>query len=252
MSIPSLADMLKSGVHFGHQKSKRHPNMAKYVFGDRNGVSIIDLEHTAEKLEEALKVAQDLAANGKTILFVGTKRQASALVKQYAEECGMPFVTHRWLGGMLTNFQQISSATRKLTKLKKQKDAGELSKYTKKEQLEISRTIDKLQLVVGGIEDMKKLPDAVFIVDLREEKTALREANQMGIPVFAMCDSNTDPLKTQYPIPANDDATKAVDMMLSAMAGAISAGKANPVVKEEKPAKKDAKAQKKTDKKSAQ
>lgn len=209
--------------------------MAKYVFGDRNKVSIIDLEKTAVKLEEALKVAQDLAAQGKTILFVGTKRQASALVEQYANECGMPFVTHRWLGGMLTNFQQISTATRKLTKLKKQQEAGELAKYTKKEQLEISREITKLQLVVGGIENMKKLPDALFIVDLREEKTALREANQMKIPVFAMCDTNADPLKTQYPIPSNDDATKSVEMMLSVMAEAINAGKANPVVKEEAP-----------------
>lgn len=230
MSIPTLADLLKSGVHFGHQKSKRHPNMAKYVYGDRNNVSIIDLEKTATKLEEALKVAKDLASQGKTILFVGTKRQASALVQQYAKEAGMPYVTHRWLGGMLTNFQQVSAVARKLTRLKKEKETGELGKYTKKEQLEFHREIDRLDLVVGGIEAMPKLPDALFIVDLREEKTALREANQMGIPVIAMCDTNVDPLKVQYPIPANDDAVKSIELITSLVAGAIKEGAANQVV----------------------
>lgn len=225
MKVPTLVEMLKAGVHFGHQKSKRHPNMARYIFGDKNKTSIIDLEQTTSQLEEAMKVATELAAAGKTILFVGTKHQAAPIVKKYAEECGMPYVENRWLGGLLTNFSSVSSVARKLTKLKEQRDSGELAKYTKKEQSDMGKQIVKLQGLVGGIEEMMKQPDALFVVDLRKEKNALREANQMNIPVIAMCDSNVDPLKTAYPIPSNDDAVMSIEMITGKIAEAIQAGK---------------------------
>ena len=229
MKTPELVDMLKSGVHFGHQKSKRHPNMESYIFTTRNNVNIIDLEQTEELLGKAMEAAKQLAAAGKTILFVGTKNQASAIVKKYAEECGMPFVENRWLGGTLTNFDNVIQVPRKLTKLKKDQESGELGKYTKKEQLEFSREIEKLTETVGGLETLEKLPDAVFIVDLREEKTAMREAVQMKIPVLAVCDTNVDPLHVEYTIPANDDAVKSIELLVGAMASAVTEGKNNPV-----------------------
>jgi len=229
MKTPTLLEMLQSGVHFGHRTSKRHPNMEPYIFSARQNVHIINLEETQRKLEEALKVLVDMAARGKTILFVGTKKQAAAIVKKEAEACGMPYVTTRWLGGLLTNFKNVSTVPRKLTTLKADRDSGDLSKYTKKEQLDFEKEIAKLEIMVGGIETMTKMPDAVFIVDLKEEKTTVREAAQTGIPIFALCDTNTDPLKVQYPIPANDDAVKSIEMMMSAVAGAINEGKANPV-----------------------
>lgn len=230
MNIPQLTEMLKSGVHFGHKTSKWHPNMAPYIFTTKQDVHIIDLEKTAKKLEEAMNYVKELASENKTILFVGTKHQASAIVEKYAKECGMPFVSQRWLGGTLTNFKTISSVARKLTKLKQQNETGELKKYTKKEQLEFTREIERLETIVGGIETLFKAPDAVFIVDLKEEKTALREAQLMKIPVVAMCDTNVDPRKTLYPVPANDDAVKSIELIVSSIASAVSEGRKNPKV----------------------
>jgi small subunit ribosomal protein S2 len=226
MQTPELLDMLKAGVHFGHKTSKWHPNMRPFIFTTKQDVHIINLEATQNYLQKAAEVAKQLAQQGKTILFIGAKRQAAPLVQKYAEECGMPFVSNRWLGGTLTNFKHVSNVPRKLTRLKKDRETGDLKKYTKKEQLEFDREIDRLQILVGGVESLMKLPDAVFIVDLVKEKTALHEAQQMGIPVIAICDTNADPVAVEYPIPANDDAVKAIDFILSYMSQAINEGKA--------------------------
>lgn len=225
MQTPELTVLLKSGAHFGHRTSKWHPNMEPYIFTVKQGVHIINLEKTAELLEKAMQFARELASQGKTILFVGTKHQAAPLIEQYATSVGMPFVAHRWLGGTLTNFKTISSVARKLTKLKQQNEAGELKKYTKKEQLEFSREIERLEGIVGGIETLYALPDAVFIVDLKEEKTALRESRHMHIPVIAICDTNVDPKLVDYPIPANDDAVKSIECLVSSIASAVGQGK---------------------------
>ncbi|MBI2411260.1 MAG: 30S ribosomal protein S2 [Candidatus Kerfeldbacteria bacterium] len=227
---PTMLEMLKAGVHFGHRSSKWHPNMGPYIFTTKKNVHIINLEATEQKLKETLQVVQDLAANGKTILFVGTKNQASAVIEKYAKECGMPYITNRWLGGMLTNFKHVSTVARKLTKLKADRESGDLKKYTKKEQLEFDREIERLDSIVGGVENLMKLPDVVFIVDLQEEKTALREAKQLNLPIIAICDSNVDPKQVDYPIPGNDDAVKSIELLVKALAGAVLDGKQNPVV----------------------
>lgn len=231
MKTPSIVDMLKSGVHFGHRTSRWHPYMAPFIFGVKQDVHIINLEKTEVQLKGAMEVLRKMASEGKTVLFVGTKHQASALIKKYAEQCDMPYVNMRWLGGLLTNFKHVSTAARKLTRLKMQKETGELKKYTKKEQLEFDREIIKLQNTVGGIEKLYKLPDAVYIVDLKEEITALREANQMHIPIFAMCDTNVNPRDVDYAIAANDDALKSVEIITAAVAEACAVGKKEmPVV----------------------
>src|SRR3989339_321519 len=232
IKTPSLLAMLKAGVHFGHKNSKWHPNMEPYIFTTKNSVHIINLEATQKKLEEALKVLADLASQNKTILFVGTKSQATSLVEKYAILCDMPYVVNRWLGGLLTNFSHVAQVPQKLTRLKKDRESGELKKYTKKEQLEFDREIERLDYLVGGIETMTKKPDMVFLVDLVKEKTALREAQQMGIPVTALCDTNTDPRAVDYPIPGNDDATKSIKLMMQAVAEAVNEGKKNPQVEE--------------------
>ncbi len=228
MNIPSLEEMLKAGVHFGHQTSKRHPHMEPYIYTARQNVSIINLEETERQLKAAAEYARELSAQGKTILFVGTKKQASALVEKYAKECGMPYVTNRWLGGLLTNFSNVIEVPRKLVTLRQQTESGELKKYTKMEQLEFAREIERLDHLVGGLVTLQQLPAAVFIVDLKEEKTALREANQLNIPIIAMCDTNTDPMKVQHPIPANDDAIKSIDLVVSVISQAISEGAQQP------------------------
>lgn len=230
MSKPSLLDMLKAGVHFGHKSSKWHPQMAPFIFGTKDDMHIINLEKTQEYLAAAQKVVQELASEGKTVLFVGTKRQAAPLVEKYAILCDMPYVTNRWLGGMLTNFRNVSAVARKLTNLKKQRETGDLKKYTKKEQLDFDREIDRLEDTVGGIENMLKLPDAMFIVDLVKEKTALREAHQLNIPVIAICDSNANPREIEYPIPANDDAVKAIELVVKAISDSVTEGKAHPAL----------------------
>lgn len=225
MKEVNLLDMLKSGLHFGHRTSKWHPKMAPFIFGSKNNIHIINLETTKVKLEEAGRAAKAMAAKNQVILFVGTKRQAKPLVEQYAKQCGMPYVTERWLGGLLTNFDTVSKLPKKLTSLKEQKEKGELAKYTKKEQLEFDREITKLSRFVGGIESLTKMPDAVFIVDIAEEKTAIREAKSTDTPIFALVDSNTNPDNVTYPIPGNDDATKGIEYVLQVMASYIIDGK---------------------------
>jgi len=224
--IPDLMTMLKSGVHFGHQLSKRHPKMEPYIFTAKSGFHIINLEQTQVKLEVALAFVKKVVSNGGTILFLGTKKQAKPIIEKYAKETDMPYITERWLGGTITNFQEISRVIRKLTSLKKQQTGGQLEKYTKKEQLDFTREIEKLEKMVGGVEKITKIPDAVFVVDMKKEKTAVAEAAKKNIPVIAICDTNVNPEKIAYPIPANDDAVKSIEMITGLIADAVKEGQA--------------------------
>lgn len=217
----SLSEMLKSGVHFGHRKSKKHPKMSPYIFDVRQSICILDLEKTKEKLQEALKVVKELSAQGKIILFVGTKRQAKDIVKKCAIECGMPYLVERWIGGLFTNFSNVIRLSQKLTRLKRDRDTGNLSKYTKKEQLNFLREITKLEKNVGGIEKMTRLPDAIFIVDIKEEKTAVREAKRRKVPLIAIVDTISNPELIDYPIPANDDGIKSINYIVKMIAETI-------------------------------
>lgn len=223
-NIPDLMTMLKSGVHFGHTGSKRHPKMKPYIFTAKSGFHIINLELTQEKLAPALDFVKTIVSNGGTILFLGTKRQAQAIIAKHAKACGMPYINQRWLGGTFTNFAQISRVTKRLRQLKADKKEGKLDKYTKKEQLEFNREIDKLELMVGGIENMDKVPDAIFICDIKRDKTAIAEAIKKNIPVVAMCDTNVNPDLVTYPIPANDDAVKSIDLITGLIAQAVNDG----------------------------
>jgi len=225
-NMPSLVDMLKAGMHFGHSTSRWHPKMKPYIFGSRQGVHIINLEKTQVQLEDGLETLKAVAARGGVILFVGTKLQAKAPIQKYAEACGMPFVINRWLGGTLTNFTQIKQTLKRMKELKDQREKGELKKYTKKEQLMISREIEEMEEKFGGIENITRTPDAMFIIDVRTEKTALKEANVTGIPVVALCDTNVNPDGVTKIIPGNDDAVRSIEMMCKLACDAIKDGKA--------------------------
>ena len=222
--VPDLLTMLKSGVHFGHQSSKRNPKMEPYIFTSKSGFHIINLEKTQEKLQEALEFVNTIVSNGGTILFLGTKNQAQAIVKKHAIDCGMPFIVDRWLGGTFTNFNEISRVIKRFKTLKKDKKEGNLDKYTKKEKLEFYREIEKLEIMVGGIETLEKTPDALFVVDVKKEKTAVAEAVKKNIPIVAICDTNVNPDKINYCIPANDDAVKSIELITSLMAEAVKEG----------------------------
>jgi small subunit ribosomal protein S2 len=224
--IPDLLELLKSGTHFGHQLSKRNPKMKPYIFTEKNGFHIINLEITQRKLQEALDFAQNVAAKGGTILFLGTKKQAKEIVKKHAQACGMPYVTERWLGGTFTNFKSVSKQIKKYTDLKKKKLTGELEKYTKKERVMFDKEISKLEETVGGIEELHRIPEAVFACDLRKEKTAVNEANKLNIPIIGVCDTNVNPEKVAYAIPANDDSVKSIELITSLISQAIIEGKA--------------------------
>jgi len=223
--IPSTEEMLKAGLHFGHQTSKWHPKMAPFIFGDRKGVHIFDLQKTQKKLEEALQFINKMASENKTILFVGTKDQVKSKITTQAKELEMPYVNNRWLGGTLTNFPVIKKLINKYLDLKEKQATGKLAKYTKKEQLDFSKQIEKLDRMVGGMANLKKLPDALFIWDIKKEKTALAEAKKKGIPVVAICDTNANPDGVKYIIPANDDATKGIKLILGLVAEVIKEGK---------------------------
>jgi small subunit ribosomal protein S2 len=223
----NMMDMLKAGVHFGHKKSKKHPRMDEYVFGIRNGISVIDLTKTKNKLAEASDFAKKVSTGGGTILFVGTKRQASRIVESAAKRSDMPYVSERWLGGTFTNFDKILIGKKRLESLIEQNESGELQKkYTKKELGEIGREMKRLEIKFGGIKKMNKIPDAIFIVDVQEEETALLEALAKKVPVIAITDTNTDPSRITYPIPANDDAISSIDLITNAIADAIIEGRA--------------------------
>ena len=221
----TMKDLLESGVHFGHQRRRWNPKMKKYIFGVRKNIYIIDLQKTLRHIKYAYNVVRDAAAEGKTILFVGTKKQAVEAIKEHATRAGMPYVNHRWLGGMLTNFKTIQKSIRKLEIIEKMQETGQVNLLTKKERLILERRRAKLEKVIGGIRNMKKLPDMLFIVDIVKEKNAVNEANKLGIPVVAPVDTNCDPDLVDYPVPGNDDAIRSVNLFCKTIADAIIEGK---------------------------
>lgn len=229
MKTPSLQELLEAGAHFGHQASRWHPKMNQFIFGARSGVHIIDLEKTREQIETSLGFLRDVAAKGGMVLFVGTKPQAKVHVRAAAVDCVMPSVTERWLGGTLTNFKQIRDSVDRFLKLKEQKEKGELDKYTKLEQLLISRQIEEFEHKIGGIAELRKRPDAVFVTDVRFDKTAVAEAHACGILVVGVCDTNVNPTMIDYVIPMNDDAVGSIELITHLAAEAVKEGKANPV-----------------------
>ena len=217
--------MLKAGLHFGHIPSKRHPKMKPFIFGVRSGVHIIDLEQTQHLLDQALAYAKEIAAKGGVVLFVATKRQAQSLTKEAAERCGMPYIHEHWIGGLLTNFTEIKKVIRRYNMLKKRYEDNDFAGMSKKEKVMLDKEFEKLKHKVSGISTLTKAPDAIFMIDIKKEKTGLTEATKMHIPVIAVCDSNTNPELVAHPIPGNDDATKAITLMMSLMADAVAEGK---------------------------
>ncbi len=221
VNLPSLEEMLKAGMHFGHRTNRWHPKMAPYIFTAKNGVYIINLKKSQEKLREALEFMTKLAAENKNILFVGTKNQVAESLKKMALAIGQPYIVGKWLGGYLTNFAVVKKSVKKYLDLLERREAGKLEKYTKKERLNFEREIKKLELSVGGLTALNKLPDALFIWDIREEETALKEAKQKHIPIVAVCDTNVNPEEVNYPIPANDDSTKTIRLILDCLEAAM-------------------------------
>ncbi|HET8710186.1 MAG TPA: 30S ribosomal protein S2 [Spongiibacteraceae bacterium] len=225
MSQVSMRDMLQAGVHFGHQTRFWNPKMAPYIFGARNKIHIINLEHTVPAFNDALVFIKKLASNKNKVLMVGTKRSASKIVKEQAERCNMPFVSSRWLGGMLTNYKTIRQSIKRLRELETQSQDGTFAKLTKKEALMRTREMEKLERSIGGIKDMAGLPDALFIIDVDHERIAIQEANKLGIPVIGVVDTNSNPDGVDYVIPGNDDAIRAVKLYATAVADAVLAGR---------------------------
>lgn len=222
----TMKDLLECGVHFGHQTRRWNPKMKKFIFGVRKNIYILDLQKTLRYFRNTYQIVVDAAAEGKTVLFVGTKKQARTSVKEAAISCGMPYVDNRWLGGMLTNFPTIQKSIRKLDTITEMQENGQINLLTKKEALMLSRTKEKLEMYFGGIRDMKKLPDMLFIIDAAKEHTAVLEARRLGIPVVAPLDTNCDPDLITYPIPGNDDAIRSIQLFCTEMAAAINEGKA--------------------------
>lgn len=225
MNIPGILEMLESGVHFGHQVSRWHPKMKPYIFTDRNGIHIINLEETQKKLEETLAAVKQMAMEGKTILFITTKPQARDIVKAAAIDCGAPYLVDRWLGGLLTNFVEIRKLIKRYITSKEEQKSGELEKYTKKEQLDIAKDLEKKDQILAGLTVLEKMPDALFIPAMQREKTAVAEARRMGVAIIGVCDTNANPLHTDYMIPANDDAVRSIDMMVGLVRDAVKEGK---------------------------
>jgi small subunit ribosomal protein S2 len=225
-TVISMKALLESGVHFGHRTNKWHPLMKPYIFTERNGIHIIDLQQTVKSVNTAFNLVRDAAANNGVVLFIGTKRQAQETVREEAIRCGMPYVTERWLGGMLTNFTTIFERIKELERLEKMRDTGEINKLTKKEGLLIEREITRLLVRLSGVRTMKKVPDLVFVVDVAREATAVHEANLRNIPVVALVDTNCDPRGVDYVIPSNDDAIRAIKLLVGKIAEAVLEGKA--------------------------
>jgi small subunit ribosomal protein S2 len=224
-NIISMKQLLEAGVHFGHQTRRWNPKMAPFIFMDRNGIHIIDLQQTVTRLNEAYKFVEQIAAAGGTILFVGTKKQAQEAVAEEATRCGMYFVNHRWLGGMLTNFQTIQLRIRYLRELETRRDRGDFDRLPKKEVQHLQDDIVRLERILGGIKEMRRLPNAIFIIDTRKERTAVLEARRLEIPIIALADTNSDPDEIDYPIPANDDAIRAVRLLSAKIADAVIEGR---------------------------
>ena len=230
MTQVTMRDMLKAGVHFGHQTRYWNPKMGKFIFGSRNKIHIVNLEKTLPMFNEALAFVEKLAAGKNKILFVGTKRSASKIVREEASRCGMPYVDHRWLGGMLTNYKTIRASIKRLRDLETQSQDGTFAKLTKKEALMRTRDLEKLDRSLGGIKDMGGLPDALFVIDVDHERIAITEANKLGIPVIGVVDTNSSPEGVDYIIPGNDDAIRAVQLYLASMADAVIRGRGNAAV----------------------
>jgi small subunit ribosomal protein S2 len=225
MAVVTMRQMLEAGVHFGHQTRRWNPKMKRFIFGERNGIYIIDLDQTLARAEASYKFVRDLSAKGGTVLFIGTKKQAQDPVRDYANKCGMPYINERWLGGMLTNFETISKRVAKMMEYERMRAAGEFEAMPKKEALLLSRELEKLQKNLGGIRGMNRRPDAVFILDTKKEHIGVTEANKLGIPVIAVVDTNVDPDVVQYPIPGNDDAIRANALMCHVIAEAVLEGR---------------------------
>lgn len=230
----SVKDLMEAGAHFGHKKERWNPKMRPFIFVTRENIHILDLEKTAEQTNKALDFVQQVAKRGGKILFVGTKRQAKDIVRKAAEDCGMPYVVNRWLGGLLTNFDTIRKRLKRLKDLETQKETGELEKFTKRERMKIDEEIEKLEFNIGGIRSLTNLPEAIFIVDTIVEEVAVKEANKLNIPTMAICDTNSDPSQISYPIPANDDAIKTIDYFCNLIGQAIKEAAVNKSGREKK------------------
>src|SRR6478752_5232762 len=225
MAVITMRQMLEAGVHFGHQTRRWNPKMKRFIFGERNGIYIIDLEQTLTRVDRAYGFVRDLVAGGGVIMFVGTKKQAQDPVRSYAEKCGMPYVNERWLGGMLTNFDTISKRVAKMLEYERMQASGEFDAMPKKEALLLTRELEKLQRNLGGLRGLAKRPDAIFVLDTEKESIAVTEANKLGIPVVAVVDTNVDPELVQYPIPGNDDAIRANSLLARVIADAVEEGR---------------------------
>jgi small subunit ribosomal protein S2 len=225
MAVVTMRQMLEAGVHFGHQTRRWNPKMKRFIFGERNGIYIIDLDQTLQRVEAAYNFVRDLSAKGGTVLFIGTKKQAQDPIRSYAEKVGMPYVNERWLGGMLTNFETISKRVGKMLEYERMRTSGEFDAMPKKEALLLTRELEKLQKNLGGMRNLHSRPDAVFVLDTKKEHIGVTEANKLKIPVIAVVDTNVDPDVVQYPIPGNDDAIRANALMARVIAEAIEEGR---------------------------
>jgi small subunit ribosomal protein S2 len=225
MSVVSMRDLLEAGVHFGHQTRRWNPKMRRFIFTERGGIYIIDLQQTAQLLDEAYEFAHDLAGRGGTMLFVGTKKQAMDSIAEEAARVGMPYVNHRWLGGLLTNWRTMSGRIERMHELRRLNEEGQLDLLPAKERLTMLSELEKLEANLGGVADLKRQPDAVFVIDLRKEQIAVREARRLGLPIIGLVDTNCDPDEADYVIPGNDDAIRSCSLVIHAIADAIEAGK---------------------------
>ncbi|MGH3650308.1 MAG: 30S ribosomal protein S2 [Acidimicrobiia bacterium] len=238
MAEVTMKQLLEAGVHFGHQTRRWDPKMRPYIYGERNGIHIVDLRQTVTQVSDALAMVKEIAINGGSVLFVGTKKQAQTAVAEAALRSGQPYVNYRWLGGMLTNFQTIQKRVFYMRELRRLEETGEMNDRPKKERLKLRRELEKLDQNLGGVAEMTRLPDAVFIVDVNTEATAVKEADRLGIPIIALVDTNSDPDPIDHVIPGNDDAIRAADLIASALADAIVEGK--EIASKKKPAKAEA------------
>jgi len=225
LSVVSMRELLEAGVHFGHQTRRWNPKMRRYIFTERGGIYIIDLQQTLDLIEQAHAFVRNVAERGGSVLFVGTKKQSQDSIEEEAERVGMPYVNHRWLGGLLTNWRTISERHERMQELRRLRDEGQLELLPAKERMAMSAELEKLETNLGGVDDMKRLPDAVFVVDLKKEQLAIREARRLGLPVVALVDTNCDPDDADYVIPGNDDAIRSCSLIVRVIANGIEAGK---------------------------
>ena len=225
MSVVSMRELLEAGVHFGHQTRRWNPKMRRYIFTERGGIYIIDLQQTLDLVEQAHSFVRNVAERGGSVLFVGTKKQSQDSIAEEAERVGMPYVNHRWIGGLLTNWRTISERLERMQELRRLRDEGQLELLPAKERMTMAAELEKLETNLGGVDDMKRLPDAIFVVDLKKEQLAIREARRLGLPVVALVDTNCDPDDADYVIPGNDDAIRSCSLIIRAIANGIEAGK---------------------------